>query len=281
MEDKNVLASLEIIYMDLFEQEKKVADYILAHPLEVTNMSVTELAEKSGASEATIMRLSKKSGCKGFYHFKISLARSLNNKDEITKLSIDLADYDSSIQNIFHSKIEELKQSADLLDSTAVKKSLELIKNCDNLYIFGAGNTNPLAVYAAYQFNQFGVKAIVNVGPEMQTNAAFSMTEKDVCLLISNSGSTNMILDIANIAHQKAVPSIAITSYAKSPLVRLVDHVIMSFTNEKLRFEAISSTRMPQMTLIDMLILLISSDKSGNYKRYSSDREEYLAKYKT
>ncbi|MGX7197878.1 MurR/RpiR family transcriptional regulator [Enterococcus olivae] len=281
MDDKNVLASLELIYTDLFEQEKKVADYILSNPSKVTNMSVTELAEKSGASEATIMRLSKKAGCKGFYHFKIALARSINNWDEIAKLSIDLTDYNSSIQNIFLSKIEELKQGADLIDSSMVKDSLELIKKCDTLYIFGAGNTNPVAVYAAYQFNQYGVRSIVNIGPEMQTNAAFSMTENDACLLISNSGSTNMILDIANIAKQKSVPSIAITSYAQSPLVQIVDYVIMSFTNEKLRFEAISSTRLPQVAIVDMLILLLSSDKEGNYKRYSTDREEYLAKYKT
>lgn len=281
MNETNVLSSLKLIYDELFEQEKKVADYVLEHPNEVTNMSVTELSEKSSASEATIMRLSKKAGYKGFYHFKISLTKDIGNKTESPELEINLENYELSIHNIFLSKIEEIKRCDELIDSGMVKKSLDLIKNCDTLYIFAAGNTNPLAVYTAYQFNQCGIKTIVNVSPEMQINSAFRMTEKDACLFISNSGSTNMILDIALIAKEKHVPSIAITSYSKSPLVKLVDFVLLSFTSEKILFEAISSTRMSHMAIIDMLLLLLSSDSDGGYLRYNSDREEFLAKYKS
>lgn len=253
----------------------------MEHPNEVTNMSVTELAEKTNVSEATVMRMSKKAGCKGFYHFKISLARNIQEENTDSNFEINLNDYNTSIQNIFQYKCEELKKCDELIDREMVKKSLELIKSCDTLYIFGAGNTNPLAVYAAYQFNQYGIRTNVDISPEMQTNAAFQMTEKDACLLISNSGSTNMIVDIATIAKERKTPSIAITSYAKSPLVNLVDQVLLSFTSEKIYFEAISSTRMAHMAIIDMLLLLLSVDEDGKYHRYSSDREEFLAKYKS
>lgn len=46
MEDANVLIALKMIYQDLFEQEKKAADYILRNYNLVANMSVTELSEK-------------------------------------------------------------------------------------------------------------------------------------------------------------------------------------------------------------------------------------------
>ncbi|MGG5315848.1 MurR/RpiR family transcriptional regulator [Enterococcus thailandicus] len=281
MNDTNVLQSLKAIYDDLFEQEKKVADFVLEHPSEVTNMSVTELAEHSNVSEATIMRLSKKAGCKGFYHFKISLARNIQDENTDQSYEIDLNDFNTSIHNIFQFKCEELKKGDELINRETVKKSLELIKTCDTLYIFGAGNTNPIAVYAGYQFTQYGIRTNVDIGPEMQTNAAFRMTEKDACLLISNSGSTNMILDIATIAKERNTPSIAITSYEKSPLVNLVDHLLLSYTSEKTYFEAVSSTRMAHLAIIDMLLLLLSVDEDGKYHRYSSDREEFLAKYKS
>ncbi|HCM86061.1 MULTISPECIES: MurR/RpiR family transcriptional regulator [Enterococcus] len=281
MDETNVLISLKNIYKDLFEQEKKVADFVMEHPSEVTNMSVTDLAEKSNASEATIMRLSKKAGYKGFYHFKIALARNIQDEKKETNFELDLNDYNTSIHNIFNYKMEELKKCDELINRDEAKQALELIKNCDTLYIFGAGNTNPLAVYAGYQFTQYGIRTNVDIGPEMQTNAAFRMTEKDACLLISNSGSTNMIVDIASIAKERNTPSIAITSYDKSPLVNLVEHVLLSFTSEKVYFEAISSTRMAHMAIIDMLLLLLSIDEDGKYHRYSSDREEFLAKYKS
>ncbi|MCZ5721257.1 hypothetical protein O5282_00140 [Escherichia coli] len=39
------------------------------------NYSVTELSEKSHASEATIVRTCKKLGYQGYYHLKIALAK--------------------------------------------------------------------------------------------------------------------------------------------------------------------------------------------------------------
>lgn len=64
----------------------------MEHPSEVTNMSVTDLAEKSNASEAIIMRLSKKDGYKEFYHFKIALARSVQEDKKETNFELDLTE---------------------------------------------------------------------------------------------------------------------------------------------------------------------------------------------
>jgi DNA-binding MurR/RpiR family transcriptional regulator len=43
-------------YSLLSKNEKKVADYILSHPLEVYDYSVQQLAESSGTSPSCIIR---------------------------------------------------------------------------------------------------------------------------------------------------------------------------------------------------------------------------------
>lgn len=280
MENVNILELIESKYDELYEQEKKVADYVLENPTIITSMSVKELSDRSGASQATIVRFSKKLGCKGFYHLKIALSKSIESDRELSDLTIDTDDYSTSIKNIFISKVDEIEKCVNSLDHKSVERSMKLIKKCENLYIYGAGNTNSIAVYASYQFNQYGVKAIVNVGPEMQINAAFGMTEKDACILISNSGMSNLILDIATIAQQNSVPIIAMTSYPTSPLAMMSEETITSFTYEQEVFEVSSSSRITQMALIDMMILLLSNENGSDHKKYNQEREEFLAKYK-
>ena len=281
MSQINTLSAIENIYPDLFEQEKKVAEYVLKNHKKVIDMSVSDLADNSNVSEATIMRFCKKAGFKGFYHFKISLAKDIIDPEKDFSADINLDNIEGSIHNILMYKVEEIKRCLNMLDPVAVKESIAAINNCDTMYVFGAGNTNPIAVFAAYQFNQCGIKTIVNISPEMQINSAFRLTEKDVCLIISNSGSTNMIVDVAEIAKEKNAKIIALTSYLKSPLAKLSDFVLTSVTSEKIFFEAFSSTRMCHMAIIDLLLLLFSKDKKRNVYKYNSDREEYLAKYKS
>lgn len=74
---------------------KKVADYILSHAHEVVNYSVTELSEKSHASEATIVRTCKKLGYQGYYHLKIALAKEVINPDNSYPDNTDFTDITS------------------------------------------------------------------------------------------------------------------------------------------------------------------------------------------
>ena len=46
-------------YDSLYDAEKKVADYLISHPSESIEMSVSELASHCDASQATIIRFCK------------------------------------------------------------------------------------------------------------------------------------------------------------------------------------------------------------------------------
>jgi DNA-binding MurR/RpiR family transcriptional regulator len=52
------------------------------------------------------------------------------------------------------------------------------------------------------------------------------MDEGDVVILVSVSGSTKDILDVAAQAKKRGVTTIAVTNYLKSPLVRYADYVL-------------------------------------------------------
>ena len=72
------ILDIKILYPSLGAAEKRVADFLMADPSRVLPLSITELAEQSGGSEATIVRLAKRLGFSGYQQLKISIAQEEN-----------------------------------------------------------------------------------------------------------------------------------------------------------------------------------------------------------
>lgn len=66
--------------------EKDVAEYILSHLDQISELSAGELAKASYTSKATVVRLSQKLGLNGFQDLKITLTAEINQKKRIDQL---------------------------------------------------------------------------------------------------------------------------------------------------------------------------------------------------
>src|SRR5690606_41793173 len=76
-EPQGCLSRLRSILPSLRDAERRAAEFILQHPQEIIHLPISELAERCGASEATIFRLCRRLGYSGYQAMKISLARDL------------------------------------------------------------------------------------------------------------------------------------------------------------------------------------------------------------
>jgi hypothetical protein len=65
------------VYPSLNRAARQVADHILADPERVIRASVSEVAASSRVSDATVVRLARLLGFRGYQDLKISLARDL------------------------------------------------------------------------------------------------------------------------------------------------------------------------------------------------------------
>lgn len=280
MNSLTVRSQIESFYRTLHSAEKKVIDYILQNPADVVNYSVTELAEKSKASEATIVRACKKIGYQGYYQLKIALAKDVVNPDSSYPQDGDTDTMAGMAAWLLKKQGEDLANSSRFLDEKTLQTALDLITNCETMFFFGAGNSTPLALYGSYKFSQLGIKTVAHIGPEMQINAAYTMGKNDLAFGISNSGSTNQMIDIFRIARERDVKSISITNYAKSPLSKLSTCQIITAVSDKIFFEAFDSTRVPAMSIMDTLVLLFMHLNKERYEMYR-EREEFLgSRYK-
>ena len=66
-EGKTVVEMIREKYNQIFMAERKVADFVLENPERAVNANVSELANLSGVSDATVIRFCKRIGFQGHY----------------------------------------------------------------------------------------------------------------------------------------------------------------------------------------------------------------------
>ncbi|MGG7143063.1 MurR/RpiR family transcriptional regulator [Clostridium nigeriense] len=270
--NKSVIDGIFAEYESFFEAEKKIANYILNNPKKVVEMTISELAEKAGTSEATVSRFCKRCNMKGFHHFKITLAKELvESQKEILSLSGEIGENNikQSLQNILLNKIDELKQTISGINEKELKEILSLLSNARTVQFSAVGNTIPVAMDGTYKFNQIGIASVANIIWETQIAYTYNISDEDVVIIISNSGASKRLITIAEIANERSATTIAITNSENSPLAKVCKYHIKTATREKLFLDEYYFSRISAMTVIEVLFLFLTLGKEHTYKNLS------------
>jgi RpiR family carbohydrate utilization transcriptional regulator len=123
------------------------------------------------------------------------------------------------------------------------------------LLVVGVGTSSPPAQDAAHRFRSIGVRAAAPVDPLEQHVAAQLLTDGDVCLIVSHSGSTGQTLACVRAARHAGATTAAVTSFDRSPLVGAVDlPVVAGGSGTCLRDDAMAS-RFAHLVVLDALYL--------------------------
>ena len=151
--NQSVLDSIYALYDTFYEQEKKIANYIINNYKAVINMTISELAAQSGTSVATVTRFCKKCGVEGFHHLKIGLARDIVTTQDEVPVSGDISqeDIEGSLKNILGNKIEELRQTISSIDPKTLEDVLAAIRSAGIVQFVAVGNTIPAAQDVDYK----------------------------------------------------------------------------------------------------------------------------------
>ena len=243
----------------LSKMERKTAECMAENQDKLIYASITELAELAGTSEATVTRVCTKLGYSGFQALKVSVARELVSQQE--KIHEDLkADSppEMIIDKIFSSAIHTLTMTRKALDGKAVAGSIDALCRARRIVVIGNGNSGAIALDAQHKFLRIGLNVSAYTDDHMQMIAVVSMTKDDVLIAISHSGSSRDVAEAMQVAKENGATVISITNNGISPVSRLADIRLYTYSQEtKYRTYAISS-RMAELTIIDTLYTGVS-----------------------
>ena len=267
--EKSVLDIICASLDSFFESERKIGTYIIQHTAEVVDMTVGELAQACGVSDASVSRFCKKINMKGFHHLKITLAKEISEKgieEEEVSNHISVNDIEQSLKNILANKVTELTQTVSMMDAKQLSEILNKLNMARTVQFFAVGNTIPVAIDGAFKLNQIGIPAVSGTIWETQIGYTYNMTAEDVVIAISNSGESTAVLRALEAAKSAGATTLSITNSEKSSAAQLSDYHITTATREKLFLDGYCFSRVSATTVIEILYLFLTSMRKDAYK---------------
>ena len=197
---------------------RSIADYILENPRQVVGMSVTELAEATGASDGSVINLCRQLDLSGFQQLKLSLAQEVVQPVQFIHEDLQQTDTTPTVcRKTFHAGIQALRDTLSILDADAVDEAVKIIRAADRVEIYGIGSSAPIAEDAQYRMLRIGIDAKVVVDSHIQAISASRTGPKVAVLTISHSGATHETLAATRLAKEAGAKTIIVTNFSSSP----------------------------------------------------------------
>lgn len=249
----NMLEKIQLQLENLSKSERKVAEVILASPTTAMHSSIALLARAAGVSEPTVNRFCHRLDANGFPDFKLQLAQSLANGTPYVSRNVEQDDsVESYSGKIFESAMAGLDRVKQSLDVNAVNRAVDLLTQSKKIAFFGLGASAAVAHDAMNKFFRFNVPVIYSDDIVMQRMSCINSGEGDVMVLISHTGRTKSMVELAMLARENDATVLAITSPG-SPLAREATLALTLDIPEDTDIYMPMVSRLAQLTLIDVL----------------------------
>ena len=238
---------------ELNKSERKVADTILQNPSVVTQLSIAALAKSAGVSEPTVNRFCRSFLSKGFPDFKIQLAKSLVSGAMFVTRSVEQDDVaEQYTDKIFTSTIATLDAARKHIDIKAVELAVDHLTQAKQISFFGLGASGSVAQDAQHKFFRFNLPVVAYDDVLMQRMVASVSHVGDVIFIISYTGRTKVMVEIAQLANEAGATVIALT-IENSPLAKVCPVVLGMPHMENTDVYMPMISRLTQLTILDVL----------------------------
>lgn len=251
-----MLSKISESLADLSGAERKVAECALAEPKWFVHAAVAEIAEKATVSQPTVIRFCRSLGYKGLPEFKLALSASIGHEGmpyvhEELNADDDMSDV---MEKVLGNTAAAILGARRLLNESELENAIAMLTHARRIEFYGVGNSGIVAQDAQHKFFRFGMSTVAYSDPHIQLMAAAVLSDQDVLVVFSNSGSSIEILESVSIAKSNGASVIAITR-ADSSLAHLADCVLNVAAQEDSEQYTPMVSRLLQLVVVDILAI--------------------------
>lgn len=245
----------------LSPSELGLKEYVLKNPRKILDLNIRDLANNTYTSASTVVRFSKKVCNGGFPQMKLQIARELNTFSEN---SIKLEDniLTSPLENsITTSKKLEcllnnaLSETIQLIDFESIDKVADYISCYDNIDIYGIGSSYIIGSDFHYKLTRLGKETQIDKASDMGLVRARNSGEHRLSIIISYSGETTHILDIAKTLVQVGSPIVSLTSSKDCSLIQYSTECLYISSREPVLYVGAIASRTCMNYILDLIFL--------------------------
>lgn len=264
----NIVQEINNALDSLNRSERKVAEVILADPQAATRSSIAVLARAAQVSEPTVNRFCKRFNTAGFPDFKLHLAQALASGVPYVNRNVEPDDdAQSYTTKIIDATIAAMVTAKKNFNPQTINLAVDQLIQAKQISFFGVGGSGPVAQDAQHKFFRFNIPVTSYDDFLMQRMVAAASSTGDVIVVISYTGRTKEIVDVAAIARNSGATVLGITA-AGSPLAENCSIVIDVDPPEDTDVYMPMTSRMLHLTVIDILATGVTLRRGPDFLKH-------------
>ena len=261
-----MLARIAAVRDQIRPSERKLADYAMAHPGDVINLSMAELADRVGVSEPTVARFCAALGCRGFREFKIKLAQDIAGGMPFLHQDLSAGgelNAEGGVPGavlagkLFDRTIATLMQVRNNLPADAVDRAADVLASARRIEFYGSGNSGTVAEDIQRKFFRLGMPTVAYTDSHVYFASALTLAKGDAVVAVSSTGRTRDILDAVRNARKAGADVVALTR-SGSPLAEMATISLVSDIADDFDIHSPMTVRIAHLVLGDILSIAVA-----------------------
>lgn len=240
---------------------QRAADHILADPSRAAGSTIGEIAEAVGTSESTLVRLARSIGLEGYRGFRdalvaeVAVTASQQRADDLRGDLDPSDDLAAMVGKIGRSDARAAEQTVAGLSIDSLQQVIELLAGARRVVVYGVGASSFVASDLHQKLSRIGLPAVAPVDLHAALTATALLAEQDALVVISHSGRTIDVREVADVAHGHGCPTVLVTNDPAAPLATRTDLVLTTAAEEVGLRSGATASRIAQLTVVDCVFL--------------------------
>jgi DNA-binding MurR/RpiR family transcriptional regulator len=212
---------------------RKLAEFILRHPIRVAALSIDDVAKATGVSTATISRFARALDFGGFAEMRGAVAEAVQAAlDPVAKLKLQLAD---GAVGTGGAALRAIQQQISRIDAAEIEaqaaEAARVIVAARQVHVMGFGLSAHLAALMVLGLQPFCPSAAGVVefgGTEVAAGRLMGIGAGDVLIAITFPRYASDVVRLTRYARDRGATVVALTDSVASPLARLSDILFLA-----------------------------------------------------
>ncbi|MEU9301777.1 SIS domain-containing protein [Streptomyces sp. NPDC048269] len=241
-----------------------VAEAVAADPAGCARLTVSALAERTGTSEATVVRTARLLGYPGYRDLRLALAALAARQESgsAPAVTVDIAVDDSLadvVAKLAHEEAQTLADTAAGLDLTQLAAAVAALAAARRIDIYGVGASALVGQDLAHKLLRIGLIAHAHSDPHLAVTNAVQLRPGDVAVAVTHSGSTGDVIEPLRVAFEHGATTIALTARPHAPVTHHADVVLATSAARETQLRpAAMSSRTSQLLVVDCLFVAVA-----------------------
>lgn len=236
-------------FSELTPSEQRVFSYIYNAQKAVVKMKINDLATAALSSKTVIINMTQKLGFSGYADFKYYLKS--NHRHRSKSESKDDAEYCLK---------DNINKTLGLVDRDVLKSVCRQILKAKTVYIVARGTSKAVGNYLEHLLLTIGIRCIFLDDYNLISIVSLSLEPDEFLILLSLSGNTTKMVEIANMAKTRGAKTASITTFTTNSVSKISDYNLFCSSDDSTTKDNDSKSRIGMFIIVELLVSTIKEN---------------------